>query len=311
VFKDDLEIPVPNEKQVLIQVKAATLNPADYKLLGNPKILAGKVPGLDGSGVVESVGDQVQHFKKGDRVYFHAPLFTKWGTFAEYCILEEHQVFIIPELLSFIDAASVPCASWTAYEALYDKMNVQKGRTILITAGAGGVGMFAIQMANHSGLEVITSCSSGNFDFVKQLGAQHVIDYNKEDVAEAALKLTNGRGVDYILECVSADSSTSLLKAIAFYGQMTVIVGSPITKPEDNLFSRAISIHHVFLVMGNLYPPGAPGSLGHVAIAVGKLFEEKILVTHVDKVIELDQIQEALKTLRERHVRGKIVAKIH
>jgi NADPH:quinone reductase-like Zn-dependent oxidoreductase len=182
----------------------------------------------------------------------------------------------VPESVSFAAAAAVPCAGFTAYQALHRKLHVQKGQSILITAGSGGVGGFAIQLAAIAGLKpIIATCSASNVDYVRALGANEVIDYTSENVVERVLAITDGSppaafvfhpvgpyhpflvrisgvGVDCAVDCVSGESATSLLPAIAFNGGLVTIVGEVQgAVPEQG---RAISVHG--LALGGAY--GSP-----------------------------------------------------
>lgn len=184
------EIPTPEvgEHEVLAEIHAASINPIDFKIRdGKVKMLLKyKMPlilGNDFSGVVTKVGAKVTHFKMGDEIYGR-PRKSKIGTFAEYISVHEDDIALKPKNLSFEEAASIPLVGLTSYQALHDIMQLQKGQKILIQAGAGGVGTFAIQLAKLMGAKVATTASEAGTDLVKSLGADEIINYKTEKFEE-------------------------------------------------------------------------------------------------------------------------------
>src|SRR5207248_2820687 len=190
---EEIEKPVPNDNQVLVRVRAASVNPLDWHYIeGTPYIvrildsgvLKPKVErlGVDYSGTVEAVGKNVMQFKPGDEVFGG-----RTGAFAEYvCVLADRAVVLKPTNITFEQAASVPVAGITALQGLRDKGKVQPGQKVLINGASGGVGTFAVQIAKSLGADVTGVCSTRNVDLVKSLGADHVIDYTKEDFTKSA-----------------------------------------------------------------------------------------------------------------------------
>ena len=181
-----INLPSPDRQEVLVKVKAAALNPVDYKLAADgvdswqyPFVL-----GLDVAGIVEAVGSQVEQWQKGDRIFYHGSLLRN-GAYAEYTIAPTRVVTAIPESLSFIEAAAIPCAGFTAYQALHRKIGIKAGQTILVQGGSGGVGGFAVQIAKAASLKVVATCSQANLDYVRDLGADYAIDYRHEDVSSS------------------------------------------------------------------------------------------------------------------------------
>ncbi|WNB92822.1 zinc-binding dehydrogenase [Bacillus sp. NEB1478] len=301
--------PSPMRGEVLIKIKAAGLNPVDYKVAtnGNPNWEYPHVLGVDAAGIVEEIGEGVTNLKKGDRVFYHGD-FTKNGGFAEYAVTTAHTTAKIPEKLSYEEAAALPCAGMTAYQALIRKMNLQKDEMILIHGGAGGVGGFAIQLAANIGATIITTCSPENEEYVKQLGAHHVIFYKTEDVHKRVMELTDQNGVDAVLDTVSRQNATDSLKSIAFNGRIAFIAGNPdysAVKP----FSQALSFHEIAL--------GAVHFSNHINQQKDLAFMNEELAqlvingkisSMISEKITLEEIPVWLKKLSERHVRGKIVA---
>src|SRR5574341_842010 len=211
----DVEKPVPKDNEVLIEVRAASVNPLDGgSMKGRPyivRIMTGlrkpKVtrPGVDVAGQVETVGRNVTQFKPGDevfgacisdpqasgaKVWFH-----RQGAFAEYVCATESTLVIKPDNVTFEQAASVPVAAFTALQGLRDKGQIQPGQKVLINGAAGGVGTFAVQIAKSYGADVTGVCSTRNVDMVRSIGADHVIDYTQEDFTK------RGQRYDLIFDC--------------------------------------------------------------------------------------------------------------
>lgn len=307
----EMPLPQPSAGEVRVRVEAVGLNPVDYKLAesGSKSWQYPFILGLDVSGVVDAVGDGVTNFSAGDAVYYHGNL-AKPGGYAEYAIALETALSPLPAGVSFPEAAALPCAGFTAYHALYRRLHVQPQQTILIHGGAGGVGGFAVQLASLTGLRVISTCSERNFDYVRQLGAGEVLDYQKEDIPARVREITHGRGVDAIVDTISSESATAGLEMLAFNGGIACIAGLPdFTKFKP--FSKAPSIHEVALGGAYLSQDAvAIADLGRMARELGKLVSEKKVNPLLEEVITLEAIPDALVRLKGRHVRGKIVAQI-
>lgn len=307
----ETEKPAPGPGEVLVKVKAAGLNPVDYKTAtnGNPNWSYPHILGVDAAGVIEETGEGVSEFRKGDRVFYHGNL-TKKGGFAEFAVTTAHTVARIPDELSFEDAAALPCAGMTAYQALIRKMNLQSGETILIHGGAGGVGGFAIQLAKNIGAKVITTCSPENEEYVKELGADYVIFYKTENVHARILEITENTGVNAVLDTVSRDNATDSLKSIAFNGRIAFIAGNPdysAVKP----FSQALSFHEIALGAAHFSNNiEAQKDLAVMNEELANLVVESKLSTMISEKITLEEVPAALIKLSERHVKGKIVAVI-
>ncbi|TDL31780.1 zinc-binding alcohol dehydrogenase [Jeotgalibacillus sp. S-D1] len=307
----ELEKPTIESDEVLVQVKAAGLNPVDYKTgnAGHPDWTYPHVLGLDVSGVVKQAGDDVRDLKPGDRVVYLSDM-SKKGGFAEYAAVKSHTVSKLPESVSFEDAAALPVAAYTAYQALFFKLHIQKEKSILIHAGAGGVGGFAIQLANYAGLKVITTASEKNHSHVKQLGADYAIDYKNEDFVQKTKEITDGLGVDYVLDTVGRDNATKSLEALAFNGQIAFIAGQP--EMNDSIsFAHPISFHHVAL--GSVYQSGnstEERTLKHIGDHLVELLADKKITSLVERIISMEEIPEGLEALETRGVKGKIVARI-
>ncbi|HEY9873901.1 MAG TPA: zinc-binding dehydrogenase [Candidatus Obscuribacterales bacterium] len=303
--------PLPGEGEVRVNVHAVGLNPADYKFAqrGFRSWRYPFIPGLDVAGTIDSIGKNVTGWKIGDAVYYHGDL-SKPGGFAEWAIATAHTIAPLPQNLSFTEAAALPCAGFTAYQTLYRKLHVQQSQTILIHGGAGGVGGFAVQLAALGGLQVISTCSPHNFEWVGQLGAAEVIDYNTEDVASKVYVITKGRGVDAIVDTVSSASATAGLEMLAFGGAIACVNGLPDFSRMKS-FGKAISVHDVAL--GGAHLSGdrvAQSDLAQIGKDFGNLASSHKINPMLQEVIRLEEIPHALARLSQGHARGKIVAQI-
>lgn len=226
------EIPKPTlkgDKDLLVRLKAAGINPIDTKLRQRGTFYPDQMPailGCDGAGIVEAVGSGVQNFQVGDEIYFcNGGLGGHPGNYAEYTIIDERFAAQKPTSLSFAEAAAAPLVLITAWEALYDRGNLQAGRTTLIHAGAGGVGHVAIQLAKLQGATVATTVSTEEkAKFVRQLGADQVIFYQQTNFVQATLDWTNGEGVDLAFDTVGEPLLTQTFPAVRVYGDIVTIL---------------------------------------------------------------------------------------
>ena len=187
----DIPIPEPNRDEVLIQNKATSINPIDWK--ARQGLLKSKfswqfpiVLGWDIAGVIVKLGSQVQNFKVGDKVFARPDIYSdgKRGTYAQYAAVKANKLALKPSKLSFEEAAGIPLAGLTAWQVIVDRLQVQSGDRLLVQAGAGGVGMFAIQIAKYFGAYVSTTASLSSSKMLKKLGANQVIDYHKTKITD-------------------------------------------------------------------------------------------------------------------------------
>jgi NADPH:quinone reductase len=307
----ETETPIPGPGEILVEVFAVGLNPVDYKTAtgGNDNWSYPHILGLDVAGKVAEIGEGVTQWEKGDRVVYHGDL-TKKGGYAEYTVTTAHAVSRIPDEVIFEDAAALPTAGYTAYQSLFRKLPIDQVETILIHGGAGGVGGFAVQLAKHAGKKVISTASSHNHEYVKSLGADYVIDYHVEDVISRVREITNGRGVDAVIDAVSRQSATDSLDTLAFLGHIVFISGAPdFTKIKP--FTKSVSYHEIAL--GAAHQSGnhkALQDLGKMGDEMLKLVQEGKISSMLKEVISLEEVPDALSRLSKRHVKGKIVAKL-
>lgn len=218
-------MPTIGENDVLVEIHAASLNPIDFKIKeGKMKLLLNYrfplILGNDFSGVVVKVGDQVKAFKPGDEVYGR-PRKNRIGTLAEFIAVHEEDIWLKPQNLTFEEAASIPLIGLTTYQAFVDILNLQKGQKILIHAGSGGVGTFAIQLAKLMGAFVATTASDKGYELVQSLGADLIINYKKENFEEM---LT---GYDAVFDTLGGAALEKSFRILKPGGQIVSISGMP------------------------------------------------------------------------------------
>jgi NADPH:quinone reductase-like Zn-dependent oxidoreductase len=282
----DLPLPVPKPKQVLIQVRAASVNPLDWRL----KL---RRPGVDLSGIVKSVGKSVTRFKPGDAVFG-----TGRGAFAEYACARESKLIGKPESISFSEAASVPIAGLTALQALRDKGHLRPGQKVLINGAAGGVGTFAVQLAKSMGADVTGVCRTQNVEMVRSLGADRVFDYSREDFAE------EGSCYDLILDN-AARRPLSALRRVMASAATSVLVGAPksiwptITGLVELLIRRVVLRQRITTFIAKVTPGDLTAILN--LILTGKI------TPMIDKVYPLNEAADAIAYVETGHARAKVI----
>ncbi|QWC22255.1 zinc-binding dehydrogenase [Bacillus haikouensis] len=308
---EETEKPAPGNGELLVEVHAVGLNPVDYKTATNgmPNWTYPHILGLDVAGVVAEVGDGVTGWKRGDRIVYHGD-FSKKGGYAEFALITAHTASKLPESISFEEAAALPTAGYTAYQALHRKLPMDQIDTILIHGGAGGVGGFGVQLAKLTGKTVISTASSHNHEYVKSLGADYVIDYREENVKERVMEITDGRGVDAVIDAVSRQSATDALDMLAYMGHIVYIAGAPdftVVKP----FTKVVSYHEIALAAAHQSDDvQAQKDFAVIGDHLLSLLSEGKLDAMLKEVISLEEVPDALNRLSERHVKGKIVAKL-
>jgi len=321
--KEKLELtetaePVLKENDILVQVYATGVNLLDAKIRnGEFKIfLPYKTPltlGHDAAGVVTKVGSRVTKFKVGDEIYAR-PADHRIGTFAEYISINENDAALKPKNLSMEEAASIPLVGLTAWQALIETAHLKKGQKILIQAGSGGVGTFAIQLAKHLGATVATTVSSTNIELVKSLGADIVIDYKNEDF-ETILK-------DYDLVLNSQDGKTleKSLRILKPNGKVISISGPPDTDFANDIglpwFVKLIMKMLSFGIKNNARRLGVNYSFlfmranGNQLTEITTLINDGVIKPVMDRVFSFEQTNEALAYVEAGRSKGKVVIKL-
>ncbi|MUG96170.1 zinc-binding dehydrogenase [Scytonema sp. UIC 10036] len=294
------EVPKPQPKlrEVLVRVHATSVNPIDYQTRRGDYQNLVKLPailGVDISGVVEAVGESVTKFKVGDEVYYSPQLFSEAGSYAEYHVAHEQIVAHKPTNLSHVEAACFPLAAGTAWDCLVTRGQLLVGETVLIHAGAGGVGSFAIQLAKAMGAYIFTTCSTKNLDFVRKLGADYAIDYTNEDYVDVIQRFTHGKGVDLVLDTIGGDTieQTNVLRS---YGRLVSIVDTATPQSLLQAWGKNLTMHFVFT------------SQHHAKLeSLRYLIERQQLRPLIDSVLPWNQVAKAHRRIEQGGTRGKVV----
>lgn len=311
-ISNSIKLASPGKDEVRIRVKAVGLNPSDFQTAEYITNLKNDFPtilGLDISGVVDEVGKGVLDFKKGDRVVYLREISNPYGGFAEYALTSVHSLIHLPDNVSFVDAAASPGAGFTAYKIIECKLRPNPSKTILIHRGAGGVGSFAIQLAKRRGLEIFTTCQKQDYEYVKNLGADHAIFFKTEDIQQILSEKTSGKGVDYIISSIGVDGATKDLDLLAFDGEIACLTGFP-DFSKVKFYEKELSIHEIALglaLSGDIESQKSIQKLGKEFIEL--LSKNEIKMPMIETIL-LEDIPSKLKELKAGKVRGKIVAAI-
>ena len=291
--------PTPIPTEVLVEVHAAGVNPVDWKtrergaFLGEPPFILG----WDVAGMVAEVGHGVTRFAIGDEV-FGMPWFPRQaGCYGEYVTAPSRHFARKPAKLSLVEAAGLPLAGLTAWQALADLARLGAGQRLLVTAAAGGVGHLAVQIGKALGAQVIGTASAAKHDFLRSLGADETIDYTTGGVAEAVLA---GRSVDVALDLVGRDNPRAILPAVKPGGLLIAVTGG--LSPE----LAAAAAEREVRTSGILVEPDYAG-----LEALAALVEEGKLRVHVDRTFPLEQAADAHRLSETGHVTGKLVLTVH
>jgi NADPH:quinone reductase-like Zn-dependent oxidoreductase len=307
---NDLDKPVPRDNEVLIKVRAASVNPLDWKtmtagpyiirlLLGlrKPKI---KQLGVDVAGQVEAVGRNVTQFKPGDAVFG-----TCRGAFAEYACtcqsakLMKSALVMKPDNVTFEQAAAAPVAALTALQGLRDKGRIQPGQKVLINGAAGGVGTFAVQIAKSFGTDVTGVCGTRNVDMVRSIGADRVIDYTQEDFTKGEQRY------DLLFDNVGNHSLSACRRVLNPKG-ILIMVGAPNDVRVIDLLARLIGALVLSPFVSQKLITFIARSNEEDLTIVGELMATGKVTPVIDRRYRLSEIPEALRYLEEGHARGKV-----
>lgn len=296
--------PVPKDNELLVKLCAAAVNPLDWHVLrGEPFLvrLMGfgllkpkhQILGADMSGRVETVGKNVTQFKAGDEV-FGAGM----GGFAEYACLREDKLALKPAAMTFAQAAAVPVASITALQALRDHGRLQSGQHVLINGASGGVGTFATQIAKALGAQVTGVCSGKNFEMVKSIGADHVIDYSKEDF------WLGGKEYDLIVDNAAFQSIRKPLRVLKATGIYVGVGGSSSTLS----ILQSLIVNPLIARMKGRKVVSFMANLNQADLVfIKELLEAGKVVPVIDRKYPLSETSEAIRYVEKGHARGKVV----
>lgn len=299
----EVEKPSPKENEVLVKIYAAAVNAADWHLLRAKPFLVRlmgygflkpkkNILGLDIAGRVEAVGKNVKQFQPGDEVFGDISL----GGFAEYASAVEDKLVLKPAWLSFEETAAVPVSALTALQALRDEGKIKRGDKVLVNGASGGVGTFAVQIAKYFGAEVTAVCSTGKIDMARSVGADHVIDYTKEDFTK------NGQRYDLIIAANGYHTILDYKRALSPNGIYVMAGGSGAQMFEAMLAGPLISMTGGKKMRGVSAKPNKKDLL-----FLKELLESGKIRPVMDRRYPLSEVADAIRYLEEGHAIGKVV----
>lgn len=313
---EELPVPRPGSRQLLISVRAAGLNPVDFKTRrGDLRLVQHyRLPAVLGNelaGEVIACGDQVRRFRVGDRVFARVSK-ERMGAFAQFAVVEEDHAAVIPASLDFATAAAIPLAGLTALQALRDELHVARGQRIFISGGAGGVGSFAIQIARHLGAYVATTASPRGEALVRQLGADMVIDYTREQPASIL------SGFDGAFDLLGGDTLLQAFAIVRPGATVVSIAGMPEPQTASKDLGRGLGLQALFWVAsfslrrrarqhGARYRYLFMHPSGEDLSELTRLVDAGAVKVIVDSVYPFDRIASAMVKLESGHAKGKIV----
>lgn len=314
----DRPVPDAGDNDVLIEIRAASVNPIDFKIRDGKLRFLRKysfplVLGHDLSGVVTKIGRNVSRFKVGDSVYSRARN-GRIGTFAEYIAVDQDDIALMPKNLSFEEAASIPLVGLTSWQALVDTAKIKSGDRVFIQAGAGGIGSFAIQLAKQFGAKVVTTASKQNEEFVRSLGADEVIDYRSQDFASVL------RDLDIVYDTIGGEALYRSFPLVKPGGYIVSISGDPdaniarqmnlgffktmilrLAGRKAQRLAKKHGVNYRFLFMR----PDA-----QELEKIGQLLASGKIKANVGRVYDLNNVQEAIEHSESGRSKGKIVIRV-
>lgn len=290
---EEAQVPNLGPNEVLVQVKAAGINPLDWKI--REGFIKGLMPlpcvlGCDIAGIIEEVDSDVTHFKKGDEIFAMADM-SRGGGYAEYITLNAALIAHKPNNLNFEEAAAVPLASLTAWQALFDEAQLQAGQKVLIQAASGGVGSFAVQLAKAKGVYVVGTTSTKHIECVKNLGADEVIDYTQTDFS------AHYHDFDVVLDTIGNDVQERSLKCLRKGGILVTLVALTTAEMAERYQVRAIRT----IVNPN----------GERLALIAQMIEDGQLKPVIDRILTLKEVQDAHILSQAGHAKGKIVLRVN
>jgi NADPH2:quinone reductase len=310
----ELQLPWPGKTDdVLVRIEAAGINPADtfFRALGT---YIGQGPGTvlghDGAGVVAAIGNDVTSVKVGDRVCFcNGGVGGDYGTYARHAVVPEWLLAKIPDSVDFITAASLPLVFITSWEAFVERALLQAGESVLVHGGAGGSGHIAVQVANELGARVATTVSSSEkAQLVVALGAELVVNYRDEDFVTVVRQWTDGKGVNVAFDNAGTDVFQQTLTAMAPYGRLVTLMGTPGDLEDETAYNHNLSIHNVMMLtpmwLGLEAERRRQGEI--VRLAMNWLEQDRIR-PNVVATYPLAQVTDAHTHLEKGGMTGKIV----
>ncbi len=297
---EDLPDPEPGPGEVLVRVRATSVNPVDYKIRshGGFGVEAPAVLGWDVAGTVEATGPGVERFREGDDVFYSAPIGPP-GTYAELHVAPEGVLARKPAGLSMEEAASLPLAGQTAWDGLVTHGRLGVAQSVLVHGGGGGVGTLAVQIAAVAGARVFTTCGDYDAELVRSLGADTVIDYHTHDFAEVVRDATEGAGVEVVFDTVGGDTLAKSIPVVKPHGRLVGIAGA---SGELGAAAGKNAPIHLMMMLRS----------AEKMERLAALVERGRLRPVVDRVMPLADVADAHRALEDdtRHIQGKIVLRV-
>lgn len=297
----ELPTPKPLDSEVLVEIAYAGVNPVDWKICKGmfKDHLPYQLPivlGWDASGTISAVGAQVKNLKVGDKVfaYFRKPT-VQWGTYCQFACYPAEHVVRIPPNITLAQAATIPLSALTAWQALFDFAGLQKGESVLIHAGAGGVGSFALQFARWAGAKVYTTASKKNHEYVKRLGANVAIDYTEDNVVDR-INREEPKGLDVVFDLTGGKALEESYDLLKDHGRLACIAQPP---DAERVKQSHIKADFVFV---------SPN--GKELTEIAKLIEQGKVVPPEVEEMALKDASKALAKSMQGHTRGKIALKV-
>jgi len=305
------EITTPT--QIKVEIKAAGVNPVDTKIRSRGVFVPDGMPailGCDGAGVVVETGSEASLFREGDEVWFcHGGLGGLQGNYAEYAVLDESVCCRKPASIDFEHAAAAPLVLITAWEALFGRARLAEGQFLLVHAGAGGVGHVAIQLAKQVGARVITTVSSeAKESFVRELGADHVINYRQQDFVPAVMEITQGRGADVVLDTVGPAVLQASVGATAHYGDLVTLLepGPAMDWKEARLRNLRFGLTLMLTPMLRDLPQARADQVAMLSNCAEFIDSGSLKISLADS-LPLSQAADAHRLIEQGHAQGKYV----
>lgn len=304
---------ITSPTQIKVEIKAAGINPVDAKLRSRGVLLPDGLPailGCDGAGVVVETGSEASVFRDGDEVWFcHGGLGGMQGNYAQYAVLDESVCCRKPASLDFEHAAAAPLVLITAWEALFGRARLSEGQTLLVHAGAGGVGHVAIQLAKQVGAHVLTTVSSPEkAEFVRGLGADQVINYQKSDFVEEVLSYTGGAGADVVLDTVGPEVFRQSIPATAHYGDIVTLLDPGPEMDWKEARNRNLRFSFTLMLTPMLRElPQARADQVAILSNCSEFIDSGSIKISLSESLPLSQAADAHRAIEQGHTQGKIV----
>lgn len=297
----DMPVPEPGEGEVLVRVKAAGVNPVDWKIRAGylMDFYPYKFPivlGWDLAGVVEQLGFSARRFKSGDEVYGYCRRSViQHGTYAEYVAIPESYITPRPKNVSVEEAAAIPLAGLTAYQSVYDAVELKAGDSILILGASGGVGSFGVQFGKLAGAQVVAVASKRNHGYLKEVGADEAVDYAAGDFRDG-VKSVLPQGADVVFDCVGPEALAQGYDCVKRGGRVVAIL----VRESKELAAKTGATHHYVFVEPNVV------ELDHIR----SLVEMGKLRVHLSLIHPLAEVAKAHEVMETGHTRGKIILRM-